>query len=48
MAQTAKSPLVCGALGCTADAEVIAKHPKHGQRALCGGHATGLEVIRDV
>lgn len=42
------SPPVCGALGCTADAEAIIDHPKHGQRAVCGGHATGYEVVRRV
>ena len=39
---------VCGALGCSDDAEVVVDHPDHGERVVCADHADDLEVIRGV
>lgn len=38
---------VCGALGCSADADVVIAHPKHGERVVCGDCSDGHEVVRD-
>lgn len=39
---------VCGCFGCADPAEYVIDHPKHGERAVCEGHAEGYEVLRHV
>ena len=39
---------VCGALGCTADADTVVDHPDHGERVVCADHAENHEAIGDV
>ncbi|ACM56338.1 hypothetical protein [Halorubrum lacusprofundi] len=39
---------VCGALGCSDDADVVVDHPNHGERVVCADHADGQEVVGDV
>ena len=38
----------CGCLGCTNPADVVIRHPKHGERTVCEGDINGHEVIRHV
>ena len=38
----------CGAIFCHQDADVEIRHPRHGKRTVCEGHAMGYEVIADV
>jgi len=35
----------CGCLGCRADAVAVIRHPKHGQRTVCGAHIDGYDVV---
>lgn len=45
MSQVAIRP-GCGALGCSADADVVIDHPEHGERTVCRDHARDYRVIR--
>lgn len=38
----------CCALGCREDADVVVKHPDHGERTVCADHAGEFEVVREV
>lgn len=35
----------CGCLGCTRDAVVVIRHPKHGRRTVCADHARSHDVV---
>jgi hypothetical protein len=38
---------ICGAMGCTVDADVVIDHPEKGELVVCNGHAADHEVVRD-
>ena len=35
----------CGCLGCRDPAVAVIRHPKHGQRTVCGAHINGYDVV---
>jgi hypothetical protein len=39
---------ICGAMGCTVDADVVIDHPERGELVVCDDHAADHEVIRHV
>jgi len=39
---------VCGALGCSNDADVVVYHQSHGKRVVCSEHVDDREVVDDV
>jgi len=47
-AQTDTSDSTCGALGCTDPADVVIRHPKHGDLVVCDECTGGYVVIGHV
>lgn len=43
-----ESRMICGCLGCTELADVVVRHPEHGNLVVCEWHAQDFEVLRGV